>query len=544
MAHLFRFRAAVLLCIVPLCMALADEGHEHGPTAGGKLGTVKFSTSCDHSVQKDFERAVAMLHSFWYDESETAFSTIAAKDPECAMAYWGVAMSLHHPLWAPAGAAVLEKGSAAVAKARAAKKQTARERGYIDAIARVYEGDEKRSFSDRNKAWAAAMEEVHRANPNDREAEIFYLLALLSTASNSDKTYAIQRKVGPRLEALWRQQPNHPGLAHYIIHTYDNPQLANQGLQAARRYAKVAPAAPHALHMPSHIFVRVGLWPDAISSNIESAAAARANFAKTGSPLAVAEQLHAMDYLTYAYLQRGEQAHARKLCEELKTVNSDGRVFSGVYASAAMPARCAIETRRWAEARALPEPKASGGTYWTEVANGITYWARALGSARTGDLDGARANIAKLGSIRDALIQSKKQDGADTVEIMRLEAAAWTASAAGQKDEAVRLLRNSAELEDRTDKHPVTPGPVLPAREQLADLLVELNRPGEALAEYKASLQTSPKRFHSLLGGARAAELAGNPAEAKQLHAQLRQVAPKADPELLRNGKEEVASRE
>jgi tetratricopeptide (TPR) repeat protein len=543
MANLRRFWVAVLLCIVPFCVALADEGHEHGP-ASGKLGTVKFPTSCEKAVQNDFERAVAMLHSFWYDESEKAFSAVAAKDPECAIAYWGVAMSLHHPLWAPASAAVLEKGSAAITKARAAKKQTARERGYIDAIARVYEGGEMRSFDDRNKAWAAAMLEVHRANPDDREAEIFYLLALRSTAPNGDRTYAIQRKVGSQLEKLFIEQPNHPGLAHYIIHTYDYPGLAEQGLDAARRYAKVAPEAPHALHMPSHIFVRVGLWPDAISSNQASAAAGRANAARTGSAAAISEQLHAMDYLVYAHLQRGEQPQARKVWDELKNTQADWTIFSAAYAAAAIPARCTIETRHWAEARALPEPKFTGGTYWTEVANGITYWARALGAARSGDLDSARPNIAKLDSIRDSLIQSKKQDGADTVEIMRLQAAGWTAVAAGQKEEALRLLRAAAELEDRTDKHPVTPGPVLPAREQLADLLAELNRPGEALMEYKASLQTSPNRFNSLLGAARSAEAAGNSAEAKQLYTKLRQIAPNADPDLLRNSNKYVAEKE
>lgn len=500
-----------------------------------------FPISCDKSVQKDFERAVAMLHSFWYDESERAFSAVASKDPECAMAYWGTAMSLHHPLWAPPSAAVLEKGSAAVAKARAAKKQTARERGYIDAIARVYEGDEKRSFDDRNKAWAAAMERVHRTNPDDLEAEIFYLLALRSTAPNNDKTYAIQRKVGPQLERMFREQPNHPGLAHYIIHTYDYPGLAEQGLAAARRYSKVAPEAPHALHMPSHIFVRLGLWPEAISSNMASAAAGRANAARTHSAAAISEQLHAMDYLVYARLQRGEQAEARKVWNELKNTEADWKIFSASYAAAAIPARCTIETRHWAEARALPVPSFAGGTYWTEVANGITHWARAVGAARSGDLDRARVDIARLESIRDALIVAKKQDGADTVEIMRLEAAGWAAFAAEQKDEAVRLLRASAELEDRTDKHPVTPGPVLPAREQLGDLLLELNRPAEALAEYKASLKISPNRFNGVLGAARSAEMAGKHAEAKQLYAKLRKIAPNADSELLQKSNKYTA---
>ena len=541
MACLRRFCVVLLLCIVPF-FALADEGHEHGP-ASGKLGTVHFPTSCDQKVQQDFDRAVAMLHSFWYDESEKAFTAVAVKDPECAMAYWGVAMSLHHPLWAPAPPAVLEKGRAAIAKARAAKKQDARERGFIDALARVYDGDDKRSFDDRNQAWAAAMEQVHRAYPNDRETEIFYLLALRSTAPNSDHTYAIQRKVGPRLEELFREQPDHPGLAHYIIHTYDYPGLAEQGLDAARRYSKVAPEAPHALHMPSHIFVRVGLWPEAITSNLAAEAAGRASAEKTGSTAAVAEQLHAMDYLAYAYLQRGEQDHARKVWDELKRITSaDWNIFSATYAASAIPARCTIETRHWAEARALPEPRGSGGTYWTEVAHGITYWARAMGAARSGHLDDAKSALARLESIRDGLLQAKKQDGADTVEIMRLQAAGWIADAAGEKDEALRLLRASADLEDRTDKHPVTPGPVLPAREQLGDLLAELKRPSEALAEYKASLRTSPNRFNSLLGAARAADQAGNSVEARQLYAKLREVAPNADPALLGDAKKYMAT--
>ncbi len=539
MARVFSFFLLAVVCLVPF--AVADEGHDHGP-ASGKLGTVKFPVSCDKSVQKDFERAVAMLHSFWYDEAEKAFAGVAAKDPECAMAYWGVATSLHHPLWAPPPAAVLEKGSAAVAKARAAKEQTPRERGYIDAIARVYDGDAGRSFAERNQAWAQGMEQVHRANPDDREAEIFYLLALRSTASNSDKTYAIQRKVGPRLEQLWKEMPDHPGLAHYIIHTYDYPELAEEGLDAARRYAKIAPEAPHALHMPSHIFTRVGMWPDSIASNTASANAARGNAAKSRSGMSISEELHAMDYLVYAYLQRGEQAQARKIWNDMKAIDADWTIFSATYAGAAIPARCTVETRRWAEAKALPEPKFSGGTYWTDVANGIVYWARAMGAARTSDVEAARANIAKLESLRDGLQKAKKQDGADTVEIMRLEAAGWTAFAAGQKEEALQTLRSAADLEDRTDKHPVTPGAVLPAREQLADALMESGKPAEALAEYKASLKTAPNRFNSLLGAARAADAAGNGAEAKQLYGKLKEIAPHADAEMLGSASKYVAS--
>ena len=532
-----------ILLVSLLCFpAAADEQHQHGPVTG-KLGDVTFETSCDKSVAKDFRRAVAMLHSFWYSGAETAFGEIAKKDPECAMAYWGIAMSAYHPLWAVPTTPELQRGRAALAKARNAKRQTAREREWIEAIARPLELDGKIPLIERNKAWAAGMEKVHSANPADTEAEIYYLLARLSTASPSDKSYAVQKAIGPRLEQLFAKYPTHPGLPHYVIHTYDYPELAPRALDAARRYASIAPESAHALHMPSHIFTRLGLWQDSIRSNIDSANAARRDFRSSQSPYALGEQLHAMDYLTYGYIQRGEVDAARRILAEMKALGPiDRPVFAGVYASAAIPARYFIETHQWKDARDLPEPGFTGESYWTEVANAIVFWTRSLGAARTGQLDRARADVEKMRALREKLVQSKRQDGADTIEVLRLSASAWIAFAAGQPAEAERLMRASADLEDRTEKHPVTPGAVLPAREQLADLLAQTGRPAEALREYRASLATAPNRLNGLLGAARAAERAGNKEAAAEYYAKVLQVAPKADPKLLKDAKQNISA--
>lgn len=532
-----------ILLVSLLCFpAAADEQHQHGPVTG-KLGDVTFETSCDKSVAKDFRRAVAMLHSFWYEGAESAFGEIAKKDPECAMAYWGLAMSVYHPLWAVPTTPELQRGRAAVEKARNAKRQTPREREWIEAIARPLELDAKTPLIERNKAWAGGMEKVHSSNPGDVEAEVFYLLARLSTASPSDKSYAVQKAVGPRLEQLFAKHPTHPGLPHYVIHTYDYPELAPKAVDAARRYASIAPESAHALHMPSHIFTRLGLWQDSIHSNIDSANAAKRDFRASQSPYALGEQLHAMDYLTYAYLQRGELNAARQILAEMKALGPTGHpVFAGTYASAAIPARYYIETRRWKDARDLPEPSFTGESYWTEVANAIVFWTRSVGAARTGQLDRARADMEKISALRDKLAQSKRQDGADTIEVMRLSASAWIAFAAGQTAEAERLMRASADLEDRTEKHPVTPGSVLPSREQLADLLSQTGKPAEALREYQASLATAPNRLNSLLGAARAAELAGNKEVATEYYAKVLQVAPKADPKLLKDAKQNISA--
>jgi len=525
-------RASALVLALSLSFSArtsADDG-QHAHDSHGKVGTVKFPTSCSPAVQPRFERAVAMLHSFWYDQAELAFTQIAQHEPECAMAHWGVAMSLHHPLWSPATPAEVQRGAAAIARAQAARHATPRERAYITALASVYDPALK-SLGDRNQAFAMAMEKVSRAYPDDTEAAIFYALALRSTAAPTDKSYAVQKQVGRILDPLYRRQPQHPGLAHYVIHNYDYPELAHLALDAARRYAKVAPAAPHAQHMPSHIFIRLGLWPDAIRSNRDSAAAGHRNFVESGSQAALAEKLHAMDYLVYGYLQRGEIAQATALWDELRRTNADWGYFSAYYAAAAIPARVTLETRRWSDAESLPEPAFTGGSYWTQVANGITHWARALGAARNGNVAQARKGIAALETLRSQLQSAGHTDGEMTVEILVRSAQGWTALAEKKTDVALERLRAAADLEDRTDKHPVTPGAVLPAREQLADLLLELGRPADALAEYEASLKTAPNRYNSLRGAIRAAQAAGQPKAAAKYNALLRKVAPKAEVE-------------
>lgn len=523
-------RSTALVLALSLTPAAADDG-PHAHAAHGKVGTVKFPTSCSPAVQPRFERAVAMLHSFWYDQAELAFTQLAQQEPDCALAHWGVAMSLHRPLWSPATPAEVQRGAAAIARAQAATKATPRERAYIAALATVYDPALK-SLGARNKAFADAMEKVYRAYPDDPEAAIFYALALRSTAAPTDKSYAVQKQAGGILDPLYRRHPQHPGLAHYVIHNYDYPELAHRALDAARRYAKVAPAAPHAQHMPSHIFIRLGLWPDAIRSNLDAAAAGQRDFAQSGSQAALAEKLHAMDYLVYGYLQRGEVSKAVALWEELKrTTNADWSYFSAYHSAAAIPARITLETRRWSDAAALSEPTFTGGSYWTHVASGITHWARALGAARTGNVSGAKQSIAGLEALRDQLQRSGHTDGEMTVEILVRSAQGWTALAEKKTDVALERMRAAADLEDRTDKHPVTPGSVLPAREQLADLLLELNRPAEALAEYEASLKTAPNRYNSLRGAVSAAKAAGQPKAAAKYNALLKKVAPSAEPE-------------
>ncbi|MGH9532065.1 MAG: hypothetical protein ACRD2Q_06700, partial [Terriglobales bacterium] len=349
------------LSCLAVCMALlaplaADEGHHHGPAGGETLGTVKFPVSCAASVRSDFQRGVAMLHSFWYEEAEKTFLAVAQKDPGCAMAHWGLAMSLYHPLWTPPSAPELARVREALRAARAAKRTTPRESAYLAAVEAYYSAD-RTEYRDRALAYEKAMEQLHRQHPRDREAAVFYALSLLGTALPSDKTYANQKKAGAILQKIFAEQPLHPGVAHYLIHSYDYPALAQLGLDPARRYAKIAPSVPHALHMPSHIFIRLGLWNDAISSNQVSAQAARAYSRKMGWDGAWDQQLHAMDYLAYGYLQSGQPADARRVLEELVSIKkSHTDTLTSSFAFAAIPARVAIELRQWEEAAKL-EPR-------------------------------------------------------------------------------------------------------------------------------------------------------------------------------------------
>jgi tetratricopeptide (TPR) repeat protein len=380
------------------------------------------------------------------------------------------------------------------------------------------------------------MEELHRSYSDDREAAIFYALSLLGTAPPTDKTYANQKKAAEILNRISLEQPDHPGVVHYIIHAYDAPPLAHLGLSAARRYAKIAPAVPHALHMPSHIFTRLGLWPEAIQSNQDCVAASKDYARRIQLDGVWDEQVHAMDYLAYAYLQGAQDKKAKEICDELNRIQKvSSEELKMAYPMAAIPARYALERRRWTDAAAL-----SAG--WRDfpwdrfpAAESIVHFARGLGAARTSDIAGARHELKMIEAIPARLAQANEADWATTTEVARREVAAWVARAEGKNDEAVRLLRAAADLEDSTEKQPVTPGPVLPARELLADLLLDLGRPGEALKEFEATLRNAPNRFNSLFGAARAAELSGDQEKAGRFYAQLVTACARADsdrPEL------------
>jgi len=505
--------------------ARAQEEHQHSHGDTESLGKVNFSTSCSADAASDFTRAVAFLHSFGYEESRRSFKAVATKDPGCAMAYWGIAMTWYHPIWSPPTAADLAAGKTAVGKAMEIGGKTDRERGYIGAIKAFYRDSETVPHGPRAKAYETATAQLSQRFPDDHEAAIFYALALLGTAPPSDTTYVNQKKAAAILNGLLPLEPEHPGITHYMIHSFDYPALAAEALPAARTYAKIAPGSPHALHMPSHIFTRLGLWQESIASNIDSANAARRYVAKYHPGATAFDALHAMDYLEYAYLQVGDQEHARQVFEEAEAAKKfDSAQFQGGYALVAIPARWTLERRDWKAAAALELPDVPMPWDRFAYAPATTLFARAMGAARTGQLDRARADVAKLSQIQAGLAKSPipgPYDWAANVESLRLAAAAWVAYAEGKKDGALQLARAAAELDEKTGKHPVTPGAILPPRELLADMLMESGKPAEALVEYEASLREAPGRFNSLAGGARAAELSKNPSKARALYAKL-----------------------
>jgi tetratricopeptide (TPR) repeat protein len=511
-----------MLVLFPAAAA-AQPAADHFHTPPEKLGGVHFATSCASAVGPAFERGVALLHSFGYGQASAAFAAVAAQDPRCAMAQWGIAMSNLHVIWGPAAEAEFAAGREAAQKAAALTAGSERERDYVAAINAFYQGDGV-AHPARVLAFEQAMAKVAERNPQDHEAAIFHALALLGVAYNSppDKTYARQKQAAEILNGLLPLEPEHPGIAHYVIHAFDYPGVAELALPAARAYAKIAPSSPHALHMPSHIFTRLGLWQESIDSNLASAEAARRWVAKAHPGATSFDDLHAMDYLEYAYLQTGRDAPAREIVHRVASVTSfDVPQFAAGYALAAVPARYALERRAWKDAAALALGPPSFPWDKYPYAEAIVHLARAVGAARSGDLETARAAVAKLAAIQRGFQGQKGFDWATQVEIQRRAAAGWLAHAEKHDDDAVTLLRSAADLEDTTDKHPVTPGSVLPAREQLADLLAELGRPGAALAEYEASLKTSPARFRTFWGAAQAADRSGDTAKAKTYYTKL-----------------------
>ncbi|HEX3185051.1 MAG TPA: hypothetical protein VHQ94_09640, partial [Pyrinomonadaceae bacterium] len=477
----------------------------------------------------------AWLHSFEYDEAEKAFTEVAVADPQCGMAYWGIAMSNYHPLWAPPGAAELKKGWDAVEKGKTAGAQTAREQGYLAAIEVFYKDYDKLDHRQRAFAYSDAMKKVSASNAKDDEAAVFYALTLIATGMISpDKTYAREKQAAAILNRVLAREPRHPGVAHYLIHSYDYPALAQLALPAARSYAKIAPASAHAQHMPSHIFTRLGLWADAIRSNLDAHSSAK-NFAmRNHMSGAWDEQFHAMDYLEYAYLQRAQDKHAAGVLDELyKIQKADPPNFKVAYAYTAIPARYALERRQWTEAAKLALPDGQLSSLLLQRfpwAKAHIHYARAIGAARSGDTVSARREVDELSKIKQALTEVKGDyDWAKQVEIERQVGSAWLAFAEGKTEESLRLLRAAADLDDATDKHPVTPGALLPAREQLADLLLELKQPGAALQEFEVSFRSTPNRFNAVYGAARAARLAGNNKSARLYYERLLNLSRDAD---------------
>jgi tetratricopeptide (TPR) repeat protein len=520
-----RIRNAVLfLATAIFCSPTAQNVHaETAVPPVPIVEEVDFPISCGPTAQMAFKHAVWTLHSFWYPEALKAFTAISEAEPGCAMAYWGVAMSNWYPLWFPPNPAMLKAGSEAVEKAIAAGPKTQREKDYIAAIATFYRDSDSLDHHTRAVAYEKAMEQVYLRYPEDREAAVFYGLALNASALPTDKTYTNQRRAAEILNKIWAQEPSHPGAVHYLIHSDDSAQFADAGVSAAICYSKIAPNVPHALHMPSHIFTRLGLWQQSIDSNVAAHTAAITYAEKNLGPGGFdSETVHSMDYLEYAYLQTAQDDKAKAVVDELISFRQNNSPnLPTAYAVAAIPVRFALERRDWTAAASLLEPKIGFPLERFPWAKAMIAFARALGSAHTGDIAAAQAEIADLQSLEDKLLEAKDTYWANQVEVQRLGASSILAHVQGDDKKAVELARAAADLDGTMDKHPATPAAVLPARELLADLLLELNQPDAALKEYEQSLHSEPKRFRSLLGKARAAKQLGDVAAAHDLYQKL-----------------------
>ncbi len=503
---------AALFCLAS--MTVADEGPHDHHDPGEQLGSVLFPVSCAPAVQASFNRGVALLHSFWYEEAEKQFDTISEQDPNCAMAHWGEAMSKYHQLWERPDKEKLQAGWEEVQRAQKLHARTQREREYIAAVAAFYRDYKKKDHLVRATAYSQAMAKVYADNPDDLEAGAFYALSLLASEPPNDGSFANRKKAIGILNPLFKQQPNHPGLAHYIIHSCDKPQLASLGLDAARAYAQIAPSSAHAVHMPSHIFARLGLWQGDIHSNLQSVEITRKTTAMHMG--GAGHQVHAMDFLLYAYLQVGQEAEAKKLIDELNSMSqADAKGdMAGylAYAFAEFPAVYTLEMRHWADAAALePRPNAQ------PVDAFMVYWARTIRAARSGDLAAARKDSQRLDELIEATKKSKYAYTADDMGTARDQARAWVAFAEHKNDEALRLMRTVADKQDAVGTGEVD----IPAREMLADMLLESNRPADALGEYERSNASAPNRFNGLYGAARAAELADQPKKANKYYTEL-----------------------
>jgi len=489
--------------------------HEHGE--------ITFETSCTMEAQKHFEHGLGMIHHMMYDQALDIFNKAVEADPDCAMAYWGIAMTQLNPLWAPPGEQAISKGWEAIKKADQINDITEKERSHIAALYTYYETTNKKGYREGIKAWEKSLEEAHKQLPDDIDAGAFYGLSLLATASPDDETFSQQRKAGALLEELFEKAPQHPGLYHYIIHAYDNPVLAQKGVEFAHGYNKLAPNVPHALHMPSHIFVRIGDWDEAIDWNRRSADAALDQPVGDNTSM---HHAHALDYMMYGYLQKGQDEKAKAVLDELMSVQDYQHHFAAAYGIAAAHARYLLERREW-QAAADINPNDLDYFPWENFPQyaAITWWAKGMGAARTGDLESARSAVEKLGQLHDQTREMGEDYWALLVDVQRKTVLAWISHEEGNYDEALSLMREAADLEDSVDKHPVTPSEVLPARELLGDMLMLHDKPGEALTAYNKTLEISPNRFNSLFGAGKAAKKAGDRQKAVEYFSKLAQFA-------------------
>ncbi len=521
--------ALVATCALLLSIGVAFA-HEDRSVTGvtGDLGKVEFPISCSADARSSTERGLALLHHMMYALAKKEFIALSKKEPNCAMAHWGIAMTLFQPLWpGQPSERALKMGWSAVEKAKRLNPSTKRERAYIAAVEMFYKDWKTVGHPKRIASWEVAQKKVYQENPNDLNAAALYSLSHLATAPKADKTFAHQIKAGALLEDLYAKEPEHPGMIHYMIHAYDNPMLAGRAVRPARAYDKIAPNVPHALHMPTHIFVRLGIWPDVISWNVRSAKAAL----KYPANGAISHHNpHALDYLMYAYLQEATDKKAKEVLQEIKVKDNYQKTFVSGYALASIPARYFLERKQWAKGAAL-EVRSPSAFPWEKypAVEAITYFARGLGAARNGEAGAALKAIETLDVLYERSSKAGQRYWAVLVDAQRNTVAAWITFSKGKKNQALQMMREAADLEDSVDKHPVTPGAVLPARELLGDMLVLLGKYPEGIKMYEANLEISPNRFNSLYGAGRAAELAGNSEKAKSYYSKLVQISARAD---------------
>jgi len=532
-------RCISLLIILATTLAArhlkAATAPEPGDLRG--VGKVAFPITCAPDVQSDFVRGVALLHSFFYEEARRVFTSMAERDPKCAMAQWGIAMTWWHPIWTPPTPDEMRAGKAAIEKAMSMNAGSDRERGFITALNTYYNTQDSSSAApvgqschgpvgprDRVIAYEKAMRQLRDKYPDDFEVQTFYAFAVLATgyATPNDTSLSKQLEAAGILEKLWKQNANHPGVVHYLIHSYDYPQFAQRGLTAAQTYDSIAPWVPHALHMPSHIFTRLGMWDESIAANRVSAEASRAYAAMRHRDATEAEELHALDYMAYSYLQEAQDVEAKKIVDVAAKVRKTNPEleFSAAYALAAIPTRYAFERNDWAAAANLPIPNVA---HWSSFPfmEALIEYGHALGRAHTGDLDGARKAIARMQQLRDATKEPKFDYFKSHLDLQMQAASAWLAAAEGKKNDAMDMLRRAADSEDILGKHPVSPGAFVPIREQLGALLLEMGQPTEAQREFEAALKIYPGRFRGLYGAAQAAELAGDNENASRYYTKL-----------------------